>query len=171
MLVKRSLQLRPNWKKFDCLPIICAPNKRATSDRDTLLHRQSVWPRTIHARCRSAGCNLSRAASCRQSQRTRSFIASRVPTAIQATPRSKFSMQERPANRSASVNRASCLKISTVPAVRSPRRITAKTDSQHCLRREGQYAVKFSQAICASDCARVWSRRQSRKHSALPSSR
>ena len=24
MLAKRSRQLRPNWKKFDCLPIICA---------------------------------------------------------------------------------------------------------------------------------------------------
>ena len=55
----------------------------------------------------------------------------------------KFSMEGRHLSCSAPVNRASCLKISTVRAVRLPRPSCCEIDSQGCLRAKVSTSSKF----------------------------
>lgn len=71
------------------------------------------------------------------------FIASPVRTAMRVKPHSKFSMKERLHNRSASVNRVSCLKISTKRVDQSPRRSCCEIDSRNCLRAKVSTSSKF----------------------------
>ena len=172
MLVKRSLQLQPNWKKFglladylrgltsEQLPIVTpyfTGKAFAQSDPRTLQIGWAVIFRALQAATKISDAEFHRVASssrgCGQN-RVRSSRWKNDTATVHLRESERLVRKSPPCARSDCQGRAA-----------------AKSILQNCLRAKVSTSSRFSLAICASDCARVWSRRRSRKHSASRSSR
>ena len=154
MLVKRSLQLQPDAKNSIACRLSAWPNERATSDRDTLLHWQSVCPersadpadrlghnfRALQTATKISDAEFHRVASHRRRRSRKRVRSSRWKNdASTASP---------------SVNRRICSKISIGHAAQSPKAELLQINSQNCLRAKVSISSRFSLAIFASDFTR-----------------